>query len=47
MIENDDAQGLSEFRLIDLQNIRFEYNMNILMYICNEEAINCLKWLAD
>ena len=47
-IENDDLQSFLSAKLTrsDIENLRFEYNMNLLQYICNEEAVNILRHLT-
>ena len=47
-IENDNLQSFLSAKLTrsDIENLRFEYNMNLLQYICNEEAVNILRHLT-
>ena len=49
MIETDDLAGIKMWGVtpLEMQNMRFELNMNFLQLTCHEEAIDILKYMVQ
>lgn len=48
MIEDDDLSSLTRLGLTfkEIEELRFEYDMNFLQLVCHEEALKILVWLT-
>ena len=47
-VENDDLNGFKLWGVtkLEMNTLRFEYNMNLLQLVCHEEATNILNYLV-
>jgi hypothetical protein len=47
-VENDDLNGFKLWGVtkLEMNTLRFEYNMNLLQLVCHEEATNILNHLV-
>jgi len=49
LIEDDDLSNLKLFNLTikEIEELRFDFNMNFLQLVCHEDAKDILKWLTE